>query len=319
MIDQLIDAQLDELIRVTEGMMVPDQIRDEFNAGTKSLVGIVDFDMIAYYNGLQKLKLSNYGIKAAVVSSPEKKEVSLQYTALESAGVTLDVLDDEEFADQGFKKPVIEQSFTFRYHTIVQGETLKRIASKYYGEWTKYTLISQANGLTENDLIDNDMVGQVIKIPITAEDGLLRADDNLVFVGKYDASDPQSVQEYLYGADISLRNKRFEVDSSGDLKRVVGIACVIANLQDRMSARKGSLNVLHPDWGVNSIKSSKNLPFVVAVDHIFKDREQQAMDDPRVQTAYVNRKTISQKGDAISGEMTIEMLGDYSDVVEVKA
>lgn len=52
-----------------------------------------------------------------------------------------------------------------KYHTVISGDWLSKIAEKYYGDATKYNVIFEANKPMLNDP-DEIYPGQVLRIPI---------------------------------------------------------------------------------------------------------------------------------------------------------
>ena len=93
------------------------------------------------------------------------------------------------------------------------------------------------------------MIGQIIKIPVNENQGLVKGDENLVYQPTYDLSSIKSIQTFLYGTDIFLEQKGLIVDNSGDLKIMSGLDCVVANILDRVNVKNGDLPTI-PDFGI---------------------------------------------------------------------
>ncbi len=317
MIQNDIKDTIDSMMTAILSNAVPADRRADFDAGTVSLTDVTSFEVIEYYNGLAKLRLLNFGIIAAQKIDPDAIEAPIQDEAYLPTGSAVSVIHDDDFSDQGFEKPVTNVHYSYKYYSITQGDTLRSIALKFYGDPGLWHRIAAVNDISENDLIDNDRAGTMIRIPVLAEEGLKRGDDNLVYETNYDPASTPSIQQYLYGTDIALRDKKIQIDGQGDLALVKGLDCIIANITDRMNGKKGSL-IPHPEWGLAPLSGFSGIPYVVRVEQFCQDLEQQAMLDPRVSTASVDRKTLSVIGDAIWVTLTIELIGGYSDNVRVQ-
>jgi hypothetical protein len=317
MIQNDLQDTIENLISEIFTASVPADMREDFDAGIVSLVDVADLDTIAYYNELAKLRLLNRGIIAAQKIDPDSIESPVQDEIYTPSGSAVSVINEDDFADQGFEKPVSSVRYAYKYHSICQGDTLRSIALLFYGDSNLWHRIAAANDISENDLIDNDCAGTIIKIPVLAEEGLQRGDDNLVYETTYDPTSVPSIQQYLYGTDLKLRDKKFQIDGHGDLAVVKGLECVIENIKDRMNGKKGAL-IPHPEWGLTPLSGFTGVPYVVRIEQFCNDLEQQAMLDPRVSTAYVNRKTLSVIGDSIWVTLTIELIGGYSETIKVQ-
>jgi len=94
------------------------------------------------------------------------------------------------------------------------------------------------------------------------------------------------------GNDLSLRNKKIEVDSSHDLKIADPIDTAIQNITDRINTRKNQLNPLHPSYGLNPIHEYNNVPPNIIVKKYIKEITDQIQSDPRVLNVYIDEKEI---------------------------
>jgi len=317
MIDQSMTETIDMLLLESLKIMIPQTFKEDYDDGLASLTdGFCSFEMIDYFNGLQKMKLIANGITAALVANPERKEQSIQLTADEAGGNYSGVLDSDEFAEQGFNRPVAEQTLYFNYHVVKQGETLRSIADLYFGDWTYWVQIAKVNSLTESDLIDDDLIGEIIRIPVENSTNLIRG-NNLVFEGAFDSASVINVQKYLYGRDLATENQNIKISGKNDLAVIEGLDCVVDNIIDLVSADKDSLNELHPNWGVAMPEQISDEPFFVSIEKMLVDMEQQVMSDARVLSAQVLRQDLQVQADALSVIMDVALIGGFSEQIEV--
>lgn len=127
----------------------------------------------------------------------------------------------------------------FRMVRIDRGDTLQDIAARYLGDANQWIDIAFLNGLVWPYVTDNPelvapgvlMSGNMIKVP--AATGTLQ--------GLYGTED-------TFGRDIALKNKRLQVDSSGDFSLVSGSANLKQQLGGRVATPMGQLS-RHPDYG----------------------------------------------------------------------
>jgi len=314
MIDQVIINTIDELLKSVEASIVPKGSATSFSDGDEALIDYVEhgeLDKLNYYNSLIKQKLYVYGVTAAIISSPTKKEMPIQPPNSNLTGNVLDVLDIDEFVDQGYENPVVGLDQEYTYYCIEQGDTLQSIAQDFYEDYRQWTRIAQANQLQENDLIDADMVGSYIKIPVSQAGSLVRSNQNLVYESMYDPENVSSIERYLFGTDFDVGNEKIESSSKGDLKKISGIKNVSQNIKNRFRAGKGSLNPLHPDWGISLMNDMAQTPWVIGLERQIADMEIQAMHDPRVVSSTIDRGKLELAGDRIDIEIEIELHGGF--------
>jgi hypothetical protein len=270
------------------------------------------FEVCAYFKEIVKLRLTAYGLTAALKSMPPQNKIPLNPNSLSAPGsLYFDSLDDNEFADQGWQMPVQNVEGYFKYHEVKVGETLQSIAVKYYKDQSFWRLIARENQLYESDLIDMNMSGTVLKIPVIGRKQFSAKSDNNLVYEQYRSDNAQEYQKYLCGADIYLDNGNFlEVDAGGDIMITTGSDCVVANINDRITHDRGSLNPLHPTWGIKKIGTYGNIPFLITLERFLTDIEAQGMNDPRILSAKVRRDTLKLEGAAIEFDIEYTIVGN---------
>lgn len=301
---------IDYILKQIEIIIIPQGQRTNFSNGLVSLDEYGSFDIIKYYNELYRLKWVYYTLKVAIMQMNTTNTVSNNPAQTISSGV-LNQLNDNEFLVQGSTNPVYDQEVTYKYYTIISGDTLPDISKKMYnGDPMKWPLISSANNLYDSDLLDNNLAGRVIKIPIISQSNNKTINDNIVYELSFSGTSQKSIEQFLYGQDIYLNNKKMEVSNTNDIRRVKGMQCVVQNIQSRFYNTKGSLNPLNVSWGVQSLDKDSNIPPVISLDRLLTDMESQAMADPRVVYASILRNKLRLNGDAIVVEMEIQLIGN---------
>ena len=311
LVDQLMLDTIDDMVTRIENSIIPKGDKTDFDNGDATLGDFGSFEELAAYNSLLRQRFPILGITAALVTSPEKKAIPIKPPDVTLGGNVLDVLNNEEFVDQGYENPVTELTQKYVYYDIKQNDTLASIAVTFYGDYRQWTRIAQANQLAENDLMDGDLIGELIKIPVDQGASLTRANDNFVFESDFDPSSPESIEAFLYGSDIDTRNGIFEADGYGDIRKLSGIDNAIRNLQTRLDTIKGGLNPIQTGFGVSLIGSDTETPWVVSLERVLKDIETQSQADPRVIAASIDRNTVRLEGEAITAEITIKLLGGF--------
>lgn len=309
-----INNLIDSLTSAVEVAIIPSEVFADFEAGLVTLDEYGGFDIIKYYNGLKKLKFAYYGVVVALNQLQDVPVKPITPAMTQESGV-LDSLDTKEFIEQGAENPVFEAQQSYKYYTIVQGDTLSVIASKVYsGDMNRWPEIAQANQITDSDLLDNNMVGLTIKIPVDAVANSNILNNNLVYEKFFDGLLQSAIDRYNYGRDIYLfrgdgYRGKFEISSIGDLKKIEGNNCLVYNLQSRFFNFKGALNPLNPTWGLERPMGLGNVPYAIALDRMLTDMESQCTDDPRVVSASINRKEIKIEGDVIRVSIDINTIG----------
>lgn len=297
-----VEKVLKKIVTAVENHVVPAESVDSFESGGVSAEEFFDADMMKFFNSLQKLEISNTAIKAAVQSSPVTREVSFK------SGNDNYVLTTDEWENDGevFSAEIEEE---YDYYTIEQGDSLKKISVKTYGDESNWIKISQANNLRENDLIDYDFVGKKIKIPVQGG-GVTRNSENQVYESNYD-----NPEIYVHGTDFDTDGGKVKIDKKGDRKKVSGLKCTIQNISNRLENPKGSLNPYHPNWGCLPLVS-QNAPYLVNLDRALADREAQAMSDPRTVSATVDYDNLSISGNKVEARLKVELTGGYKNSFE---
>lgn len=314
-----LNSAIDFLAQQIELIIIPEENRAGFVAGTVTLDDHGSFEIIAYYNELQRLRWIYYSLDVAIKQMNETNTISTNPSQAQSQGV-LNQLDDNEFLVQGGENPVHDSEVTFKYYTVVQGDTLPSIAVKNYnGDFSQWSKISGANNITDSALLDNNLVGQILKIPIITQTTSQVISDNLVYETQFTGTSQSEIDQFLYGQDVFLLNKKMQISSSNDIKRIKGVSGVVQNIQSRFLNTKGNLNPLNTTWGLESLDKDSNIPFVISLDRLLTDMEYQAMADPRVVYASVLRNKLKLIGDRFDVEMEIQLIGNSdSQIVTVQ-
>lgn len=309
-VDDLLST-LRTAVRTVEALIIPKQQFVDFENGIVTLDDFASFDMLKYYNGLRKLIIIFTQAKVALQQLAEVPQQPVQPPRNSMQAGVLDTLDDSEFLDQGYGTPVAEAVPKYRYYTIRQGDTLQSIAAKVYsGNTSRWPDISAANNLLESDLIDQNLIGLTIKIPVDrASSGPSRAAANLVYEPAFNGTDQALIERYLHGVDLYVREGRLMADAQGDLMVVQGIPGTVQNINDRLNNIRGSLNPLHSDWGIELPNDYAQTPYAIALDRTLTAMEGQAAADPRVLFASIDRRNIRITGDALRADMEIRLIG----------
>lgn len=318
-IDDQMKTAITEMLDALELKYIPSTEMEDFLNGDIVLQDFAPFDVLEYYGETLTLQLISYGMTAAMALLPESSQVPVAPTEEQISGSFVDVLSDDEFVDQSATTPVVTSEGSYRYHTVVAGETLMSISQKYYGTAMAWTFIAQANKIYQNDLIDSDLIGTVLKIPVLEKDVLTRAANNHVYEPKI-GSTYETFIRYLLGSDIDMEAGKIAVDASGDLRLTGPVDGLVSNLLDRINNIRGSLNPLHPGWGMTgfNVTGGSGIPYVVQIDRIIRDLEEQLKNDPRVKAASVDLSKLRIDGDALYVDVKIKVLGGITTTTTVK-
>lgn len=303
-------AKIDEIKKKVEAVVIPASDFADFESGTVTLDQYADFDTLAYYNGLQRLGYGFHGVYVALIgiSDIPQQPIGAGFTNDDSV---IDVLDSDEFLEQGYTYPVYEAELSVKTYTILQGDTLAGIAAKILGDSDRWPEIAKLNDISNNDLIDGSLVGQKIRVPVIRTATTNRRGNNLVYEPfPEDHGDQKALDRYFYGRDLFVNSeKALEVGNNNDLRLAEGLDVVVGDVNRRFQVRKGNLNPLHPRYGLQKLNDSRRTPFVVALDRLLADMEGQAGSDPRVNAATVPRKNVSLKGDVLRADIDINLIG----------
>ncbi len=306
------EKTLNTAITLSEKVIVPEADFQDFEDGLTTLDQYASFDMLKYYNGLRKLLNFSNGFHVALLSLQDAPTLPIT-PVQEASGNVLDSLDTDEFIEQGATNPVHDAVPDFYYYTVHDGDTLQKIANIVFdGDTNRWPEIAQLNQLSDNDLIDLDLTGKVIKIPTVPGEGVSQSENNLVYEPFFDGTNEESIQQFTYGRDLKILDKHFEISATGDLKRVKGVACFIQNIQSRFGARKGTLNPSAENWGLDPIEDYSLVPQVIALDRLMSDMEAQTLEDGRTVSASALRRTIIKQGDRLDVNMEIFLIGGRS-------
>ena len=274
-----------------------------YDSGDLTLDEVLSVNAIIYYNLMQRIKLyaqSLTGVIKSVVQGGNEIRIS-------SNANNYTLTEDQFLEDEN----IINSSTNFFYYTILDGDTSRVIALREMQDQDRFIDILQLNDLSESDFIDGSLIGTQIKVPRLAG-SIGRGDDNLVY-----ESNPENVAKFLYGTDLaSGLNKRLKVSATGDLLGVSGTENVIANIQNRVESKKGSLNVFSPGFGVIAVDDG-NAPLLVKVERYLSDMVDQVQSDPRVESIQMDLQTLEFKGDNITVKSKIKFTGS-DEIAEIE-
>lgn len=268
----------------------------EYDNGDLTIDDYVNRDLLEFYNTLQKIKLQANSLQGILNSIVQIDEIRYSSDADDYT------LTEEQFDDDDSSK--VENSTSFYYYTIMEGDTARIIALRELNNQEDFIKILQINSITENDFIDNSLVGNKIKIPYPIS-VTSRGDDNLVY-----ESDFSDSEKFLFGADLATGiNKQLLISETGDLLATVGIDNAFNNIENRVENNKGSLNIFSPNWGTIAIDDS-NAPLLVKIDRYLTDVVSQLQADPRVESVDMDLDKLEfQNGEVISVPTKIYFIG----------
>jgi hypothetical protein len=162
--------------------------KTSYDAGTLSIDEVVNTDLLFFYNSMQRIKIQAESLQGVINSIVKQEEIRYYANANDYS------LTTEQF-DSGDEN-IVENDSSFYYYTIMEGDSLRLIAQRELGDSEKFISLLKINNISENDFIDNSMVGQKIKIPFI-ESVIARSPDNLVY-----ETDITDIEKFLYGSDI---------------------------------------------------------------------------------------------------------------------
>ena len=268
--------------------------KELYDSGDLTLDEIVSQDLVSFYNSLQKVKIQIESLSGVLNSLVKLDEI--RYNS-NSDNYTL---TEEQFSDESSK---VENTTNFFYYTILEGDTARIIAQRELKDQELFINILQLNDISENDFIDNNLVGEKIKIPFPLS-VTSRGEDNLVYESDYNNS-----EKFLFGSDLSLGiNNEIKISETGDIFSVEGIENAFSNIESRLNNNRGSLNVFHPTWGTVPIDDG-NTPFLVKIDRYLTDVVTQIQADPRVESAQMDLDKLELKDERISVPIKIFFIG----------
>lgn len=305
-----------------ENYAVPQEVFDDFKAGAIAFSEVASFDVMAYYNELQKLEISLAGYEVALLTSADTKTQALNPGGGSGIGY-LGILNSSEFDDPSFDYPVTNLPQAYIYYRVIEGETSPQIAAKVFpdGDYSRWPAILELNGITESDLLDGNVEpGTLIKIPLPG-DVSVQAEDNMVFEAPIENPTPEQLQKFLYGAEVAMRDGKFSVSAGGDLSVVRGKDSVIQSWVLRFNRNEGELSPLHPKDGILSINDyGSDVPYAVVLERLVNDIRVKTELDPRIASASVDLNTLRIDGDKVFVDTQNYLIGgdNFSQPVNVK-
>lgn len=270
--------------------------KTSYESGDITIDDVVDRDLLDFYNSLQQIKLQADSMQGVLNSIVKIDEIRYLTDADDYT------LTEEQFDSEDSSK--VENTTNFFYYTIVEGDTARVVALRMLNDPESFIKILQLNNISENDFIDNNLVGEKIKIPFPLN-VTSRGDDNLIYESNFNDS-----EKFLFGSDLATGiNKQLLISETGDFLAIIGIDNAFNNIENRIDNIKGSLNVFSPNWGTIAIDDS-NAPFMVKVDRYLTDVVSQIKADPRVESVNMDIDNLEfQNGEVISVPTQIFFIG----------
>ena len=290
---------------------IPADKKQDYIDGLISVMEYFDEDgLIEYYTDLIKIELFTNVVEVNVKTLAAYATVSvngLTLTDPSSAGM----LREEDFINQGSDSPTREIRYTYIYHTLVSGDTLRSLAQRYLRNPSYAIDIARANDIRPTDILSG-LVGEKIKIPVPA--GSVITNSNRVFEYLPESRDNDTIERYLYGRDIKLINKKI-ILSGNNPSTISGKQVVKQNLLNKFRAKKIGLTPSEPNWGIGNIESDDNIPYLVKLERYLSRAEGQCIMDSRITDAFVKRDSININGEVIKYETKIRLYA--GDTLEV--
>jgi hypothetical protein len=104
----------------------------------------------------------------------------------------------------------------------------------------------------------------------------------------------------MFGTEFAMDlNNNFIISGKGDLQLQTGVDNVIANIENRIKNRKGSLNVMNPNWGTVAVDEDAT-PMPVKINRYLTDVITQIQADPRVESAQMQLDKLQWDGETLS-------------------
>ena len=226
----------------------------------------------------------------AMLSGDQETEKSYQLNRTLS---TTDFNVDSTVADSGNAFTALSKTF----YTVVQGDTLPKLAARFYSDYDKVSIIAAANNLKVSDFENEAMVGKSIIIPLETPAQSREIQNNLVYSARDDQATTRERIIAVLGNDLLLNaDREIVADGTGDLALVYGEECYIENVKDRTSFPAGTL-LLHPGWGLNV--DVGNALGQIALNKIMKSIQTQITADPRTRVGLVDQAGVIIDGDAV--------------------
>lgn len=277
--------------------------RDEYDLGNLTLDEIIEMELVNFYNVLQKIEVANESLSGVLKVAPSFEPIRYAENA------DAYTLTEAQFDSEDERR--VENNATFYYYTVMEGDNSKIIARRELNDPEKFLNILEINNITENDFFDNTLIGKQIKIPILSE-SISGGDNNLVY--EYN---PEDIQAFLYGKDLATGiHNGILLSGSGDIAEIQGSDNVITQIENRVSNRKGSLNVFSPGWGVLA-PDDGNVPLLVKIERYLNSVIEQVRSDPRVETAQMDLTRLDYTGEKLSVPVKIKLVNNEAGEVQI--
>lgn len=212
-----------------------------------------------------------------------------------------------------------ENTLSFRdklNYQVIQGDTLQSLSNTFYGSYEQYTIIAEANDISNKDFENKGMVGKNIVIPSLFNVNSKESNYNLVYYEKRNIVTPKERQIQILGNDLDLsQDRQIIVDGGGDFSLVYGEDCYFQNMIDRVKFPIRSLNPVHPNWGIQL--EIGNVPSSIVLSKLYESIEQQISLDPRTEYVYINRETSETEGDVVRIDLFYKPINGYEKTINI--
>lgn len=274
---------------------LPNEQIEEYYNNEITLDQYLSIELVNFYNVLQKTYLYGKALNGIINTIIKQDELRF-YSNADNY-----VLTEEQF--EGDESIKIENNSTFYYYTVLEGDNSRIIALRELKDQDSFVKILQINNITENDFINRTLIGQKIKIPAINET-LSASETNLVY-----ETDTSNSEIFLHGRDIATGiEDELILSGKGDLLSKEGVENTISAIEKRISKRKGSLNIFHPDWGTISLGDG-NSPVLVRIERFLNSVLEQIEVDPRTEQVNFDFKKFEFKGETISIPTKVSFIG----------
>ena len=277
----------------------------------------LDEDLLEIYNLLQEMKtrlitvsgIDYYG------NNNEKQKIFIEED--EPSIEDTDFESETQGGGSTEKSQNNTQSVRYIYYIVEGGDTLAKLAHKFYADYTLQTVIGQANGIDNKSFENDALVGVSIKIPLLGTPVELQDDTNLV----YSLITPQTPlinrQKQALGSDLYLtKNSRgLEADGTGDLRIVIGLVCYMENILDRFKYNQGILGPINPSWGLPFRVG--DVPTPLKVQKLIQLVEEQTFSDPRTKNAAVKIEELDITADVARIPVALTPLTGSEQVIDI--
>ena len=228
----------------------------------------------------------------------------IKVNVIEDESSQTPTLDSDEFftEDDDIVSDQVKKSV--RLYTVASGDTAFSISHKFYGSYESYKLVIDKNNIAVSDFDNGVLVGKEIKILFLDKTPTQNVINNQIIKEKKQFPTKKEKLVELYGNDFRMSNGAIVADNTGDFSFTGGEETLINNLTDRLENEQGSLNEVHPGWGLRDLVGFPNNLDSASI--VAEAIEAQTEKDPRVSTAVFNKSTFERNGDKIAYSLTVQ-------------